>query len=187
MKNKNGVLAAIILSMVAIACSGTDETDKANAIVDEANKLVKIANESVERSQQFGTEFDAKISAIKNKDDLEKARSLARNMSKEYDSMIENFKNAGDKFDQAGKLKLKEKFKEYLEIKAKEMKLRSEYSSELKKVPQKLIDSDSESEFRDVYKSQFEKVKVMVKDAQELADKADKLVKDNPDVMKTPK
>ncbi|MGB5014215.1 MAG: hypothetical protein WBO68_09310, partial [Pyrinomonadaceae bacterium] len=65
MKNKNGVLAAIILSMVAIACSGTDETDKANAIVDEANKLVKIANESVERSQQFGTEFDAKISAIK--------------------------------------------------------------------------------------------------------------------------
>jgi len=187
MKNKNGILAAIILSVIAIACSGIDDTEKANGIVDEANKFVKTANESVEKSQKFGNEFDAKISAIKNKDDLEKARSLAKDMSKEYDSMIENFKKASEKFDEASKLKLNEKFKEYLDIKAKEMKQRSEYSAELKKVPQKLIESDSETEFRDLYKSQFDKVKTMVKDAQELAEKADKIVKDNPDVMKAPK
>ena len=73
--------------------------------------------------------------------------------------MVENFKKAADKFDEASKLKLNDKFKEYLETKAKEMKLRSEYAGELKKVPQKMIDSDSESEFKDVYKTQFDKAK----------------------------
>lgn len=187
MKNRNGILAAILLSIIAIACSGTDDTDKANAVVDEANKFVRTANESVDKSQKLGTEFDAKISAIKNKDDLEKARLHAKEMSKEYDTMVENFKKAGDKFEEASKLKLNEKFKEYLDIKAKEMKLRSEYSAELRKVPQKLIESDSESEFKALYKSQFDKVKTMVKDAQEQAEKADKIVKDNPDVIKAPK
>lgn len=187
MKNINGIIAAVVLALIALACSGTDDTNKANEIVKEANNSVKTANESVDRSQKLGSEFDTQISAIKNKDDLEKTRTLAKDLSKEYDLMIENFKKAGDKFDEASKLKLNEKFKEYLDTKAKEMKLRSDYAAELKKIPVKLIESDSESEFKSLYKSQFEKVKTMVKDAQELADKADKIVKDNPDVIKDSK
>ncbi len=96
---------------------------------------------------------------IKGASDLEKARSVAKDLIKEYDIVIENFKKAADKFDEASKLKIKDKHKEYLELKAKEMKLRSDYTAEARKVPQTLIDSDSKSTFNDALKTQLAKVK----------------------------
>jgi len=104
-----------------------------------------------------------------------------------YESMSENFKKAGEKFDEASKLKLKEKHKEYLETKAKEMKLRGEYSAELKKIPQALIDSANEKAYRETVADLSEKINKMTEEAKTLGDKATQIQKDNPDVMEQPK
>ena len=127
------------------------------------------------------------LKGVKNASDLAKARDVAKELITEYDSMIDNFKRAGDKFDEASKLKINDKHKEYLETKAKEMRLRSDYSVEARKVPKALIDSNSPSEFNEILKTQLAKVKSMNSDANDLSDKADKLVKDNPDIMAPPK
>ena len=188
MKNTIGVLSVGLLIFAGLACSAlSDDTAKANDIVGEANKFVTTANESVVKADKLATEFDTKVAAIKGAADLEKARSLSKDLIKEYDAMADNFKKAGEKFDEASKLKIKDKHKEYLETKAKEMKLRSDYTLELKKVPQKLIDSDSKTDFKDTLTAQLAKVKTMTSDAKDLADKADKIAKDNPDVLSQPK
>ena len=186
MKNVLGIFAIVIIIVAGLACS-TDDTTKANAVVDEANKFVAAANESVKKGSRLGDEFDQKVSAIKSKSDLADARDLGRNLMKEYDSMVDNFKKAGDKFDEASKLKIKDKHKEYLETKAKEMKLRSDYAVEMKKIPQALIDTDSKSDFTDTVKKLVAKIKTMTSDAQDLSDKGDKIVKENPDIMQQPK
>lgn len=188
MKNSVGIFAILAVLLVGLACSAlSDETSKANSLVDEANKFVTTANESVTKGGKIADEFDGMLTKIKKNSDLEKTRGVAKDLIKEYDVVIENFKKAADKFDEASKLKINDKHKEYLEVKAKEMKLRSDYTAEAKRVPQALIDSDSKNTFNDTMKTQLAKVKSMNSDANDLSDKADKLVKDNPDIMAPPK
>jgi len=186
MKNLTGVFAIFMLLLIGLACSGSfgDETTKANVLVDDANKFVTTANESVTKVGTKADELEKKIDAIKGDADLKSARDFGKELMPLYDSMSENFKKASDKFDEASKVKIQEKHKEYLETKAKEMKLRSEYALELKKIPQALIDSDGEKAFRDASGKIAENVNKMTKEAKELSDKADKIQKDNPDVMK---
>ena len=188
MKNSVGILAILALLVSGLACSAlSDETSKANGLVDEANKFVSTANESVTKASSLADDFDAILTKINGPADLEKARGIAKDLIKQYDVTIDSFKKAGEKFDEASKLKIKDKHKEYLELKAKEMKLRSDYTTEVKKVPQKLIDTESKSEFNDLMKTQIAKVKSMNTEAGELSDKADKIVKENPDIMSQPK
>lgn len=186
MKNTTGILAILMMIFVGLACSG-DDTLKANEIVGEANKFVATANESVMKASTKYDEYETKVDAMKTEDDLEKTRTFAKELMPLYDAMSENFRKAGEKFDEASKLKIKEKHKEYLETKAKEMKLRGEYSAELKKIPQALIDSSGEKQYRQTVADLSEKINKMTEEAKTLGEKATQIQKDNPDVMEQPK
>lgn len=186
MKNLTGILAVLILLCVGLACS-SDDTAKANETVGEANKFVATANESVIKAGTLYDEFEAKVDTIKNDAELEEARKMAKDLLPIYDSMRDNFTKAGEKFDEASKLKINDKHKEYLETKAKEMKLRGEYSAELKKIPQALIDSSGEKAYREAVGEIAEKVNKMTAEAKTLGDKAAQIQKDNPDVMEQSK
>jgi len=186
MKNLTGILAILTMIFIGLACS-SDDTTKANEVVHDANKFVATANESVVKASTKYDEYEGKVDAIKNDKDLENVRALAKELLPLYDSMSENFTKAGAKFDEASKLKIKEKHKEYLETKAKEMKLRGEYSAELKKIPQALIDSSGEKAYRDAVSSIAEKVNKMTTEAKDLGEKATKIQTDNPDIMEQPK
>ncbi len=184
MKNLTGIFALLLMIFAGLACSG-DDTEKANALVDEANKFVVEANKSVDQAQAKGTEFDKKVAAMTEKDDKKAISEFsAKELIPIYNSMKDNFQKAGDKFAEAGKLKLNAKFKEYLEAKAAEMKKRSEYGNELKSIPKALDDADTKKDYDDAVAKSLEKIKAIQKDAQDLADKAAKIQKDNPDVMK---
>lgn len=183
MKNFTGYLAFIILIMVGLACSG-DETQKANELVKEANKFIMQATEDAKKADEKGNEYDTKLAKITNDNQLEELRNLGKEVMKNYDSINESFTKASSKFDEASKLKINEKFKEYLEIKAKEMKKRSEYFLEIKKIPQALIDSKSKQEYLSESAKIGTSAKKMIDEAKDLAEKGDKIVKDNPSVIK---
>ncbi len=183
MKNKLAIFAAIAVLITGIACS-SDETEKANQSVSEANKFVTDANSAATEATGKGSEYDKKVAAIENDSDLEEVRDYGRDLIKIYSSMEENFKKAGDKFDEASKFKVADQFREYLQTKAQEMKKRSEYSAELKKIPNALIESKSKGKYTDAVAELVPKIQKMTKEAQELGDKADKLVKDNPTLIK---
>jgi hypothetical protein len=183
MKNLNSVIAILVILAVGLGCSG-DDTAKANELVDEANKFVTQANESATKVETKGAEFDRKVNAIQNNTGLEEARASGKELFPLYDSMKENFQKAAEKFEAASKLPVDPKYKEYLETKAREMKKRSEYSGEMRGIPQALIDSQGEKPYREAVSKVGEKVKKMLTEAKELSDKADKIQKDNPNLIK---
>lgn len=184
MKNINSLTAILILIVVGLACSDGLETKKANEIIAEANKFITTANENVEKASKKYSEYIKKVDGIKNNDEVDEVRDFGKELFPLYDSMGENFKKASEKFDEASKLKVNPKYKEYLETKAKEMKVRSDYAAELKKIPQALIDTKTKQEYQKERDKINENVKKMTTEATELGDKADKIQKDNPDIIK---
>src|ERR1044072_9211663 len=102
--------------------------------------------------------------------DLEKAR--------------DGYKEAGSKFEEASKLDVKDKFKDYLSVKSKEMNKRSELTSALMREPKALIDSKGPDEYKKKVNQVVAKVTTLKKDAEELAGKADKIFEENKDLFK---
>ena len=186
MKNLTGLLASLVMIFVVLACSSGDETSKANNAVHEANKFMTIANESVVKASAKYEEYEAKVAAITNDKGLEAARAVGKELMTLQSAMSENFTKAGEKFDEGSKMKIKDAHRQYLETKAKEKKLRGEYSAELKKIPQALMDSSNEKEYQETVNALLEKIDKMTDEAKALAEKAKKIQTDNPDVMEQP-
>ncbi|MEK7724831.1 MAG: hypothetical protein AAB336_10810 [Acidobacteriota bacterium] len=183
MKHLTGILAIVVMITIGLACSG-DDTQKANDLVKEANKFVIDANDGVKKAEAKGTEYDSKLAKITTDKQVEELREFGKEIMKIYDSMNENFGKAGGKFEEASKLKVNDKFKEYLELKGREMKKRAEYSLEIKKIPQALIDSKKREEYVENAKTYGTNAKKILDEAKDLGDKADKIIKENPTVIK---
>jgi tetratricopeptide (TPR) repeat protein len=183
MKNITAILAVFMMIFVGLACS-SEETEKANGLVGEANKFIVDANNNVKDAETKGTEFDKKVAAIDSNDDHKAVTEFGeKELVPLYDKMKDNFQKAGEKFEEAGKLKLNEKYKEYLVTKAAQFKKRAEYAESLKAIPKTLSASKDEKDYAESVKKDVEKSQKILKEAQELADKATKIQKDNPTII----
>ncbi len=184
MKNITAILAILMVIFAGLACSG-DDTEKANALVAEANKAIVEGNNNFDQVKTKGGEFDQKVKEAQTEDEKNSAVDFGnKELMPLYNSMSDNFQKAGDKFDEASKLKLNEKFKEYLAAKAAEFKKRAELANAFKAIPKILSDSKNKNDYKEESAKIVEKVQKLSKEAQELADKATKIADDNPTVIK---
>ena len=172
-------MALLMLVAAVLACSSAMETDKANKIGDEGNA-------AVEEGKKFYINAEAKKEAMlqTNVRQLAEARTLAKEAIAAYDKAEGKCKEAAGKYDEASKLKISDKFKEYLGIKVKEYNKRAELCEASKGTPQALIDSESRSSFISRANVNNGKVAQLLKDADEIAGQAKKLEADNPDMFK---
>ena len=116
---------------------------------------------------------------------LAEARSTAKDAITAYDKAEAKCKEAAAKYDEASRLKLNDKFKEYLALKVKEYNKRAEMVTTAKGVPQALIDSESREGWVKKANDINEKVDSIRKDADDLGAQAEKIQKDNPDIFKS--
>ena len=172
-------LALLMLVAAVLACSSGLETEKANKIGDEGNAAVA-------EGKKFYTEAEEKKQAMlqTNVGQLAEARTLAKEAIASYDKAEEKCKEAAKKYDEASKLKISDKFKEYLQIKVREYNKRAELCEAAKGTPQALIDSESRDSFISRANANNAKVDALSKEAEDLAAQATKLEKDNPDLFK---
>jgi len=185
-RNKlNLLLVALLLGLAALACNLGDETDKANKLVDEGNAAVEEAKKQANEGDEKKTKMMEAVSAIHTKDDLAHARDIAREVIAAYDKAKNKCDEAAKKFEEASKLKVKDKFKEYLTLKMKEFQKRAEAAEAAKATPQALIDSESRSAFESQTKSNNEKVDKLVAESRDLAEQADKIRSENKDIFKS--
>lgn len=184
MKNTTGILTIIILLIAGLACSGGDDIAKINEHVDAANKFVTEANEAVKKVEAKADEFDEKVDNVKSEADLKAVREMGKEMASLYETMQTNFQKAGEKFAEAGKIAGNPKFKEYFELKAQEMRKRSDMSAELKGIPKALDEAANEKAFKTSAAKVVEKVQQLTKEANDLGEKANKIQRDNPDIIK---
>src|SRR6266480_2799412 len=103
----------------ATACNLYD-TDKANKLVDEANIAIREANDNIDKGGNKLTDLDNAIPRVRSENDLERLRAVAKEIIPTIEKARDKFKEAGGKFEQASKLNLQDKFKEYLNAKANE-------------------------------------------------------------------
>ena len=175
----NALLAGLLLLGVGLACSFGDETEK-------ANKLVVEGNAAIDEGKKYVSDGEEKKSKMLQMPvaQLGDARSLAKEVIKAYDQAEQKAKEAAGKFDEASKLKVGDKFKEYLSLKVKEYNKRAELMEALKGTPQALIDSENRASFISQANEANRKAEGLAKEANDLEAQADKLQKDNPDSIK---
>jgi hypothetical protein len=178
-RHSGAVMALLMLVAAVLACSSGMETEKANKIGDEGNAAV------AEGKKFYGDAEEKKQAMLQTKvNQLAEARTLAKESIAAYDKAEEKCKEAAKKYDEASKLKISDKFKEYLGIKVKEYNKKAEMAEAAKGTPQALIDSESRSSFISRANVNNGRVAQLLKDADEIAGQAKKLEADNPDMFK---
>lgn len=175
-------MALLLLLAVVLACSGSigNQTAEANKLVEEGNAAVKEAQKFVaEAEDKKGKMLNTKVSQ------LAEARTLAKEAIAAYDKAEDKCKEAAKKYDEASKLRINDKFKEYLVLKVKEYNKRAEVVETAKANPQALLDSENQKSFITRANAVNEKVDALNQEAEEIASQSDKLQKDNPDIFKS--
>ncbi len=177
----SALMAGLLLLGTLLACSFSvgDETDK-------ANKLVAEGNAAINEGKKYLADAEEKKNKMLHTDisQLAEARTVANEAIRAYDQAEEKAKEVAGKFEEASKLKINDKFKEYLSLKVKEFNKRAELVETLKSTPQALIDSQSRSSFISRANAATEKADSLGKEANDLGAQADKLQQDNPDAFK---
>jgi hypothetical protein len=175
----NALLAGLLLLAVGLACGAGDETDKANKLVNEGNAAIEEGKKYVADGEEKKNKMLQTPVA-----QLAEARTLAKEAIRAYEQAEQKAKEAAGKFDEASKLKVNDKFKEYLSLKVKEFNKRAELVEALKGAPQALIDSENRASFVSHANAANQKAEGLAKEANDLEAQADKLQKDNPDTIK---
>ncbi|HXL80050.1 MAG TPA: hypothetical protein VN951_04165 [Pyrinomonadaceae bacterium] len=179
--HSSAVMAMLLLVAAVLACSSMgDETEKANKLVNEGNAAVQEAKKYVtDAEEKKQTMLQTKVAQ------LAEARALAKEVIAAYDKAEDKCKEAAKKYEEASKLKIKDKFKEYLALKVKEYNKRAEIVETAKGLPQGLLDSESRASFISRVNATNEKVDQLTKEADDIGAQADELQKDNPDSFKS--
>ena len=184
-RNSTSILALMLIAVAVLACNLFNETDKANKLVDEGNTAVLDAKKFATEADEKRQEMMNALPDVKSEAEPTAARSLAKDVIAAYDKVRAKFNEAANKYDEASKLKINEKFKEYLTLKAKEYKTRAEVMEAAKGTPEGLIDSSGPAMFMTKAKESDAKVAKLLKEAEDLAAQADKIQKANKDVFKS--
>jgi hypothetical protein len=177
------VLAALGLSF---ACGLLGQVDEANKLVDEANAIIKGYNEDSAKSGKLLTELLGEN--LKGTEDIEEYKTENKAKFDELVSLNTKLEKSGAdataKFDQASKLKLDDKFKEYLGLKVQEMTKRVEVDKMTSAFVKSFLEAKDVAKVNTVIGDYNKKSADTQKQADELMAKADKIVKDNPGVFK---
>lgn len=180
---RSALLAIALMIGFVIACNtgGGDETDKANSLVAEANKAIDAGNKAaVEAGRKNDQIFDG-IKDATFAEDKERLTASAREAVDGFTQSAGKFREAAKKFEEASKLKINDKFKEYLQLKSQEFNKNAEQVEAARAMPQALLDSEDADALRQKIKDNKATYDRLEKEAKELSDKAEKVRSENQD------
>jgi hypothetical protein len=181
---RTAVLAFLLLLTFTLACNMGDETDKANKLVSEGNAAIDEGNKlATEAGAKNDKVFDA-LSA----EDFEASKASQTAAAKEaVDGLTKaaaKYRDASKKFDEASKLKIDDKFKEYLSLKSQEFSKRAELMDVGKGNAQALLNSEDMASMSSAITANKTKYEALDKESKDLESKAEKIRTDNKDKIK---
>lgn len=180
------LLAAFMLALLLAApgCkyfmkAAGDQTKEANKLQEEADQLAAKVDDAHNQATQ-------KEDAIKAEKKAKARQQLNDEEASIYDQAIADAKAAAEKYEQASKLKVDEKYKQYLDLRAQLMRKVGAHMSALKELPTARKDTSREGQRTlrnkqaDI-KTRSDKLK---KEVDDLKAQADKMQKENGDKFK---
>ena len=182
-RNRNTLLAIALLIGFVLACSSTggDETDKANSLVAEANTAIETGNKAaIEAGKKNDRIFD-EIKDDSFAEDKERLKTTAKEAVDGFTQGADKFREAAKKFEEASRLKINDKFKEYLQLKSQEFNKNAEQMEAARAMPQAVLDSADPDALRQKIRDNKARYDTLEKEARELSDKAEKVRAENKD------
>ncbi len=184
-KSIGGVLTIMMLLIFGLKACDNAQIDEANKLVDEANVITEKKNELLAKSNELFSELlgdnltkveDIKAYKEKNKSKFDEIINLTGQIERLGAESI-------DKYEQASKLKLPEKYKEYLGIKIQEIKKRTDANKLVVPFIKEFLQTNDVDKINKLI-DDFDKQNTDVtKEIDELSEKAEQFVKDNPKVF----
>lgn len=163
-----------------------DQTDEANKFVDEANVIIKKYNDDTLKSEKLFKELlgedlmtvgNFEVYKKENKEKFDELLSLSEQMEK---SALE----VSGKFEQAAKLKVDPKYKEYLEVKLQEFAKRIAAEKLTAPFIKSFLEAKEVKKIDEIIEDFNKKAVDLNKEATALESKADQIVKENPNKIK---
>lgn len=187
LRNKGNIIFALtVLLVIGLACGMLDQTAEANKFVDEANILIGQNNDRVIKSSRMFTElFSTNLVKVTNVEKYKKENKV------QFEELIalsgEIEKNGAEligKFEQALKLKIGDKYKQYLELKIQEHKKRMENEKLVIPFIKAFLETKDTNKINEQIDEYNNRSVQITKESHDLMDKADQIVKENPDLIK---
>jgi hypothetical protein len=185
-------LVLLLLGALTISCSALKKLSGGSGI-DEANKLVRSANEDlkeISKIAQSNKDQESRINKLLNSNDLPGAKQAMDDTVKAIDNGLERGKSAADKFEQASKLDVDQVYKDYLSLKTQSLRKTVEAFESLKKAITILRDNIGGTDKAALKKAQNdavasgEKFDQLIAEAVKLDREADDIARKNPDKIK---
>jgi len=184
-KSIGGVLTIMMLLIFGLKACDNAQIDEANKLVDEANVITEKKKELLAKSNELFIELlgdnltkveDIKAYKEKNKSKFDELINLT--------GQIERLgAESTDKYEQASKLKVSEKYKEYLGIKIQEIKKRTDAHKLVVPFIKEFLQTNDVDKINKLI-DDFDKQNTDVtKEIDELSEKAEQFAKDNPKVF----
>lgn len=188
-RNKlNTVFIILAAAALVLACSGGgDQMAEANKRVDEANKKIDEANDLIKKTEaQNQILFGANIQTVAQLNYYkDKMRGSAKEIVDSYEKAGSILKEVSKTFDDASRLNVSDKYKEYVKLKSDEFAKRAEAADIRKGNAQAFIEIDSPRTLVQKFDENNDKFSKKVKEADDIAEKAKKIETDNKDLFKT--
>ncbi len=177
------IMACLAVGL-SFACGG--QMNEANNLVDEANIIIKSYNEDSLKSGKLVTDLLGEN--LKKANDLEEYKKENKARFDELVQLSEKLElsgaNATTKFDRASKLKLDDKFKDYLTLKVQEMNKRSEIDKQTTAFVKGFLEAKDFEKVDDLIADYNKKSADTQKGADDLMNKANQITRDNPAIFK---
>ena len=188
-RNKlNTVFIILAAAALALACSGGgDQLAEANKRVDEANKKIDEVNELIKKTEaQNQILFGANIQTVAQLNYYkDRMRGTAKDIVDNYEKANGTLKEVSKIFDDASRLNVSDKYKEYVKLKSDEFARRAEAADIRKGNAQAFIEIDSPRTMTQKFEDNNDKFAKKVKEADDIAEKAKKIETENKDIFKT--
>lgn len=177
----NMLLALAVLLAFGLACSGGDETDKANKLVTEGNAAIQDGNKLATDAGAKNDKLFDSLSPSNFEADKEKLAPQAKEVVDGLSKAADKYREASKKFDEASKLKINDKFKEYLTLKSQEFSKRAEQMDIGKGNAQGVLDSNDADSLSAKIRENKPKIEKLDQESKDLETKAAKIQADNKD------
>lgn len=176
-------LTILLLVCFAFACN-LDETEEANKLIEAGNAAVTEGNKLLQDASSKNDKLFDSVSAEQYLEQRDSLKSTAQEAAEGFDKSAAKYREASTKFDQASKLKIHDKLKEYLTAKAQEFTKRAEQADTAKGNPKAFMDSKDDAALLKTITDNKERIDKLEKDASELAEKSSKIQQENKNIFK---
>ena len=183
-KSIGGVLTIMMLLIFGLKACDNAQIDEANKLNDEAGVILEKENDLADKSNELLDELlgdnltkveDFRAYKEKNKSKFDEVISLTGQIEKlKAESM--------DKYEQILKLKLPEKYKEYLGIKIQEFKKRDDANKLVVPLIKEFLQTNDIDKINKLIEDFNRQTADIAQEANKLSEKAGQFAKDNPKV-----